>query len=162
MSDQTDILPEYIRPGAEFDIGTYTFTKDEIIRFASAWDPQPFHVDREEAKSSLLGGLCASGWHTVSVWMKLQRKAIAAKANALADTGQPVPEFGPSPGMQNIKWIKPVFVDDTITYTNSIHGLRESGSRPGWSIMQSSVSAKNQRGDTVMTFNSAVFIKPLG
>lgn len=160
MTTSIGTLPEYIKPGASFEIGSYTFERDEILRFANAWDPQEFHTDEEKAKSSLLGGLCASGWHTVSVWMKLQRKAIAAKAEALAKAGKPVPEFGPSPGMKHLKWIKPVYMGDTVTYTNSIHTLRESSSRPGWSIMQSSVEAKNQNNETVMTFQSAVFIKP--
>lgn len=162
MSTNTYKLPEFIRPGSSFEIGDYTFSANEIIRFAKAWDPQEFHTDEEKAKSSLLGGLCASGWHTVSIWMKLQRKAIAEKTKILQEAKMPVPEFGPSPGMKHIKWIKPVHADDTITYTNSIHSLRESKSRSGWSIMQSSVEAKNQHSATVMTFESAVFIKPRG
>lgn len=161
MTDAT-VLPPFLRPGESFDIGEYQFTREEVIRFAKSWDPQVFHVDEELAKESLLGGLCASGWHTVSVWMKLQRRATAARSAELAAKGKPIPEFGPSPGMKHLRWIKPVYVDDTITYTNTIHDMRKSGSQPDWYIMRSSVSAKNQNDVVVMTFESAVFIKPFG
>jgi acyl dehydratase len=156
---QHDHLPKHIRPGSSFGIGSHTFLSDDIIRFAKSWDPQPFHTNAEKAKESLLGGLCASGWHTVSIWMKLQRVAIADRHAEIIKAGEQPPEFGPSPGMRNIKWLVPVFAGDTITYSNNIESIRESGSKPGWSIMSNHVCAKNQHGKTVMTFSSAVFIK---
>jgi acyl dehydratase len=62
--------------GRELDIGSYTFTAEEIIDFATKYDPQPFHLDAEAAKNSLFGGLCASGWHTTAVFMKLNVASI--------------------------------------------------------------------------------------
>ena len=158
MTDMPN-LPDHIRPGSEFEIGSFVFEKDDILRFANAWDPQVFHTDESAAKESLLGGLCASGWHTVSVWMKLQRKALARQAEILSDQGKNAPEFGPSPGMKHVKWMHPVYVGDRITYKNEILDIRASGSKPGWHIMSSRVYAANQNGKTVMTFDSAVFLK---
>lgn len=152
-------LPENVRPGSRFVIGSYTFREDEILRFARAWDPQPFHTDKEAAKGSILGGLCASGWHTVSVWMKLQRKYTAETFEAFSKSGNPLPEFGPSPGMSHVKWMKPVMVNDTITYENEIVAMRHSNSKPGWSLMSSRVHATNHNGEKVMQFDSAVFIR---
>lgn len=157
--NKTPQLPDYISPGSKIEIGSHLFTKEDIIRFASAWDPQLFHTDEKAAKKSLLGGLCASGWHTASVWMKLQRDSIARQAERLKALGETPPEFGPSPGMKHLKWIRPVYVGDVITYTNEILELRESGSMPGWHIMKSKVFAENQDGHPVMTFESAVFLR---
>ena len=152
-------LPDHIRPGSKFEIGSFTFEKEDVLRFANAWDPQPFHTDEEAAKNSLLGGLCASGWHTVSVWMKLQRAHLARQTEKLKRDGKEIPEFGPSPGMRNVKWIRPVYVGDCITYANEIIDIRASGSRPPWHIMRSKVQARNQHGKDVMTFNSSVFLR---
>ena len=155
----TPDLPEYIRPGISFEIGSFEFSAKNIIEFASLWDPQDFHTDAEKAKNSLLGGLCASGWHTASVWMKLQRKSLAKQKEILESKGEAAPEFGPSPGMKRLKWIKPVYAGDTISYKNKIHSVRISNSKPGWHIMESSVEAVNQHNEPVMTFSSAVFLK---
>ena len=158
--NRSEELPFLISPGSRFPIGKYTFTEDEIIRFAKSWDPQPFHVDPVLASNSLLGGLCASGWHTTAVWMKLQRKHVAKVMRELTEAGKRLPEFGPSPGMNNIKWTLPVFVGDTVLYENEIQDLRPSNSKAGWSIMKNRAFATNQNNDLVMTFDSAVFIKP--
>ncbi len=152
-------LPNHICPGNRIEVGDFVFEKEDVLRFARAWDPQPFHTDEDAAKNSLLGGLCASGWHTVSVWMKLQRASIARHNEQLKSEGKAFPEFGPSPGMKHIKWLKPVYVGDRISYVNEIVDCRASGSKPGWYIMQSKVKATNQHGKDAMTFESAVFLR---
>ncbi|MDJ0614194.1 MAG: MaoC family dehydratase [Rhizobiaceae bacterium] len=161
MSEMPEI-PDHIRPGNRIEIGDFLFTGENILRFAKEWDPQIFHTDSIKAKDSLFGGLCASGWHTISVWMKLQRAASKIQAGKLRSEGKPVPEFGPSPGMKHIKWIKPVFAGDRISYANEITGLRKSGSMPDWWVMTSKVQALNQNGEPVMTFDNAVFLKLSG
>lgn len=158
MNDFSDI-PFHIRPGEPFEIGSYTFEKTDVVTFATAWDPQPFHTDEEAAKSSLLGGLCASGWHTVSIWMKLQRAHLERRLEELSKQGVKGPEFGPSPGIKRLKWIRPVMVGDTITYINQVLGLRASNSKPGWHIMNSMISAVNQNKEPVMSFESSVFLR---
>ena len=154
-----DKLPEHIRPGSRYSIGSHTFEADKIIEFATKWDPQPFHTDAEKAKNSLFGGLCASGWHTASIWMKLQRKATELRAKEAQSRGETLPEIGPSPGMRKLRWLKPVFAGDTVKYFNEIKSLRASSSKPEWYIMSSTIEAFNQNEELVMSFDSTVFLK---
>lgn len=83
--------------GDELSIGSYTFTAEEIIHFASKFDPQPFHLDAEAAKNSVLGGLCASGWHTTAVFMKLNVASIVEATKDAMKRGEIPPTFGPHP-----------------------------------------------------------------
>ena len=86
-------LDAFFRIGETVELGSHTFTPDAIKAFARKYDPQPFHVDEEAAKKSVLGGLCASGWHTASVWMK-RNVAIGMDSGPWNGPG-PRPEFGP-------------------------------------------------------------------
>ena len=152
-------IPDFIREGNEYVIGTYTFTENEILEFAREFDPQPFHVDPKAAEESLLGGLCASGWHTTSIWMRLQRRATAEHTARLKACKKSWPEFGPSPGMKDIKWPRPVFANDEITYSNKILSIRRSNSKPDWWIMGNFSRGMNQHDETVLEFSSSVFLK---
>jgi acyl dehydratase len=138
-------------------LGSYRFEADDIIGFARQFDPQRFHVDAEAAKDSLFGALCASGWHTASIWMKLMvdyRNRIRAKA--LAQGARPA-RLGPSPGFTNLKWLKPVYAGDTLTYRTTVTGKRVSNSRPGWGLAFHHNSATNQHGEEVFSFEGMVF-----
>jgi acyl dehydratase len=139
------------------ELGAYTFTADGIIRFARQFDPQRFHVDPEAAKHSLFGDLCASGWHTASIWMKLMiahREQVRIEALA---RGERPARLGPSPGFTNLKWLMPVYADDTITYRSTITGARASASRPGWGMAFHHNTGVNQHGQEVFAFDGAVF-----
>ena len=152
------IDPEF-EPGARKELGSYVFTADAIIEFARQFDPQRFHVDAEAAKASVFGGLCASGWHTASIWMKLNIAAgVADTRQALAE-GRTLPEFGPSPGFRNLRWFKPVYAGDEIFYSRTIRGSRPLASRPGWSILELISEARDKNGDLVMSFDSAALIR---
>ncbi|WP_445503692.1 MaoC family dehydratase [Microvirga sp. G4-2] len=138
-------------------LGSYTFEADDIIAFARQFDPQRFHVDAEAAKSSLFGALCASGWHTASVWMKQMvgyRSRI--RESALAHGARPA-RLGPSPGFKDLKWLKPVYAGDTITYRSTVTGKRVSNSRPGWGLVFHHNSGTNQHGEEVFSFEGMVF-----
>ena len=143
--------------GETDELGSYTFTADEIIRFASEYDPQRFHVDPEAAKHSLFGSLCASGWHTASIWMK---RMIAyrehVREEALARGERPA-RLGPSPGFTHLKWLKPVYAGDTVTYRSTLTSKRVSASRPGWGIAFHRNVGVNQRGEEVFSFDGSVF-----
>ncbi len=154
-----DSIPDFLLPQSETCIGAFTFTEAVVLDFATQFDPQRFHTDRQKAEESMLGGLCASGWQTVSVWMKLQRQSIAEKTAELKSRNMPWAEFGPSPGMRHLKWLRPVYVDQTITYTNHIQSLRKSRSQPGWWLMTNHARAENQENERVMQFESTVFLK---
>jgi acyl dehydratase len=137
--------------GARRELGSFTFTADEIKRFAWKYDPQPFHMDEEAAKRSHFGGLVASGWHTASVFMKLQSQEIARRATELEKTG-------PSPGFRKLRWLKPVYAGDTLSYSTEVVRKRELASRPDWGIVFSKVSAVNQRGEPVYEFEASILI----
>jgi acyl dehydratase len=145
-----------LMPGDTQTLGTFTFTPDDIIGFARQFDPQPFHVDPEAARASLFGGLCASGWQTASVWMKLlvgHRTALIAEAALRSE--RPA-QIGPSPGFKNLKWAKPVYAGDTVTYSTTVVGTRPSASRPGWGFAFHRNSGVNQHGDEVFSFDGTV------
>ncbi|MGU3398330.1 MaoC family dehydratase [Brucellaceae bacterium D45D] len=145
--------------GQEMTIGSYTFSAEEIIRFASKFDPQPFHLDAQAAKNSVFGGLCASGWHTAAIFMKLNVASIVEATKEAIKCGETPPTFGPSPGFENLKWLKPVFAGDTITYKRTVHAVRPLSSRPGWSMLSMSTSAFNQHGEKVLSFDNSAMVK---
>lgn len=146
-------------PGARLEMGSHRFTAGEIIEFATKYDPQRIHVDAEAAGNSVFGGLCASGWHTASIWMKLNVATVAREIGKARAEGRRVPEFGPSPGFRNLKWFKPVFAGDEIRYAQIVRGTRALAKRPGWSILETQAEAHNQAGDLVMSFESAVMVR---
>lgn len=150
---------EDIRVGDRFELGQYRFTAAEIKSFAARFDPQRFHVDEEEAKRSHFGALCASGWHTASVWMKLLVAYRKSTAEAAKSRGESVATIGPAAGFRNLKWLKPVYADDTITCMSEVIEVRASNSRPRWGLVSSRGSAINQRGEPVYSFESTAFIE---
>jgi acyl dehydratase len=138
-----------------FDLGAHHFTRDDILRFARAFDPQPFHVDEAAAQETHFGGLCASGWHTAAAWMK--RMVVARdRGRALAvERGHPVVEGGPSPGFRDLQWLKPVYAGDTIRYDVTLTEARASRTRPGWGVVSHTATGTNQRGEPVFRFAGA-------
>ena len=148
--------------GAIRELGAVTFTKEDIIRFAKAWDPQRFHVDEEAARKSHFGRLCASGWHTSSACMRLVVDWHLRHDEEMRARGETPPVMGPSPGFRDMKWPRPVFAGDTITYTAEIVETRPSASRPGWGIARQRIRGVNQNGDLVMEFQSAAFAPSRG
>lgn len=152
-------LDDYLRTGETVILGSHTFTKQEIIRFAEKYDPQPFHLDEDAARRSVFGGLCASGWHTVAMWMRLNMLNEDALHRRQWTGEGPAPEFGPSPGFRNLKWLKPVMVGDTITYTRRVTGHRALASRPGWRLMELHSGGVNQNGETVVEFDNAALLR---
>jgi len=150
-------LDAFFRIGKTVTLGSHKFEPEEIKAFARKYDPQVFHVDEEAAKASVLGGLCASGWHTAATWMKYN---LQARMDAEGWTGPgPVPEFGPSPGFKNLKWLKPVYAGETVTFTRTALSHRPIASRPGWRLLALRSEAIDSTGDKVLEFESAVLVK---
>jgi acyl dehydratase len=148
-----------IRIGDRFALGSHVFTAEEIKAFAARFDPQPFHIDEEAAARSHFGGLCASGWHSTSTWMRLMvdyRRRVNARRSA---RGEPVVELGASPGFRDLKWMRPVYAGDTITYDSEVVALRPSKSRPDWGLLSMRNSGTNQKGELALSFVSTVFIQ---
>ena len=104
------------------DLGSYHFTRENILKFARKYDPQPFHLSDEGGLRGPFGGLSASGWHTASGWMKCFVEVNdVARAKLQAD-GKTLPEVGPGPGFTNLKWLKPVYPGDTVRYSCRVIG----------------------------------------
>ncbi len=126
--------------GETIDCGSYTFNEEEIIRFASEFDPQPFHIDPVAAARSPYGGIIASGWHTVAVMMRLMVDGYISESSSMG-----------SPGVDQVRWLKPVRPGDTITVRILVNEVIPSRSKPDRGIVKFLTEVSNQIGDVVMT-----------
>jgi acyl dehydratase len=149
---------EDIEIGQRREVGSFTFTADGIKKFASQFDPQPFHLDEEEGRKSLFGGLAASGWHIAAACMKLlvadgQRQSAEAVAR-----GETIAIWGPSPGFRELRWLRPVLAGDTVSYASEVQSLRASEKRPEWGILQARNTGTNQRGELVFSVLATAFV----
>jgi acyl dehydratase len=133
--------------GKSYEVGSHTFTRDEIVRFAEQFDPQPFHVSDTGAAASPYGTLIASGWHTCSVMMGMLVRNVLAGSTSMG-----------SPGIDDLRWLKPVRVGDTIRMMNSVLDKRVSASKPDRGIVSTEWQGFNQNGELVITVRSkAIF-----
>jgi len=150
---------EDLRVGARTEVGSHTFTAQEIKEFAREFDPQPFHLDEEAAARSHFGALCASGWHTAAV---CQRHIVLERHRQQAErrrSGAPVAKTGPSPGLRDLKWPRPVYPGDTIAFAQEIVELRSLASRPDVGLRIARNIGINQRGELVYSVLSSTFIE---
>ncbi len=130
---------EDLQPEQVLDLGSITPTREEIVAFAQQFDPQPFHLDEQAAKASVFGGLCASGWHTCSMAMRLMVTNFLQTAASLG-----------SPGLENVKWLKPVFPNDTLRLQHRILETRPMRSRPDVGLVRTHWEMFNQHGEQVL------------
>jgi acyl dehydratase len=149
---------EDIKVGLRREVGSFTFTADGIKKFAAQFDPQRFHLDEEEGRKSLFGGLAASGWHVGSVCMKLMVADGQRLAKEAAARGEQVAIWGPSPGFRELRWVKPVLAGDTISFATEIESVRSSEKRPQWGIVQARNTGTNQRGELVYSLLATAFV----
>ncbi len=125
--------------GSTRELGSVSPTHEQIMDFARQFDPQPFHLDEAAAQASVFGSLCASGWHTCAMAMRLM------VTNFLHETAS----LG-SPGLESLKWLKPVFPGDVLTLRHTILDSRPMGSRPDVGLVRTLWEMHNQRGDKVL------------
>lgn len=121
--------------------GAYEVTRAEVIEFATKYDAQPFHLDDEAAKHSLFGKLCASGWHTCAMTMSM----MVANMGERTSLG--------SPGIEKLRWLKPVYPGDILSVHMKVTGTKASKSRSIGFVI-SDVKVSNQDGEPVMEFVS--------
>jgi acyl dehydratase len=148
---------EDLRIGEPTELGHHTFAADEIKSFARRYDPQVFHLDEDAAARSHFGALCASGWHTAAIWMRLVVSHHRRLAEEALAAGLRPARLGPSPGFRDLKWLKPVYAGDTLAYTTTVTDKKESASRPQWGIVTMQNGATNQHGVPVFSFIGTVF-----
>jgi len=130
---------EDLEPGSVRDLGSVTPTAQEIHDFASKFDPQPFHLDEEAGRRSVFGALCASGWHTCSMAMRLTVDNFLNESSSMG-----------SPGLENIRWLKPVFAGDTLKLTHRVTESRPLNSKPDIGLVRAIWEMHNQRGEQVL------------
>jgi acyl dehydratase len=130
---------EDMAAGSVRDLGTVTMSAQEIKDFARQFDPQPFHLDEEAGRQSIFGALCASGWHTCALAMKLTVENFLLEAASMG-----------SPGLESLRWLKPVYPGDTLRLQQSVVESRALRSRPDIGLVRSRWEMFNQGGDKVM------------
>ena len=146
MSD--DLYFEDFTVGREFRTDGATLTESQILDFALAFDPQPFHMDVEAAKQSMFGSLIASGFHTMALTFRLFAQTRALAACSLG-----------SPGVDELRWLRPVRPGDTLRATVQVVEQRPSGSKPDRGIIRLQWTALNQRSEPVLTMTSMQLVK---
>ncbi|WP_024506184.1 MaoC family dehydratase [Bradyrhizobium sp. ARR65] len=149
---------EDMEVGQRREVGSFTFTAAAIKKFAAQFDPQRFHLDEEEGRKSLFGGLAASGWHVGSVCMSLLVADAQRQMREAAARGDKIAVWGPSPGFRELRWLKPVLAGDTISFASEIVSKRISASRPQWGILEGRNTGTNQRGELVYSVLATAFV----
>jgi acyl dehydratase len=140
---------EDLEVGSESDFGSYQVTREEVLEFASKYDPQPFHLSDEEAAKTHFGRIAASGWHTAAMVMAvIARKVVGERQAGLG-----------SPGIDELRWLKPVYPGDTLHVRGKIVAKRESRSKPDIGSFRTETTVTNQDGVPVMTFTSIVLMR---
>lgn len=142
---------EDFHEGQAFDLGTYHVTREEILDFAHEFDPQPFHVDEHAANSSVLGGTAASGWHNCAI---LMRMTCNGYLNRTAGLG--------SSGMDEVKWLKPVYPGETLSATMTVASCRRSASRPELGILICRWELLGPGGEKKIEVSGVNFVKVRG
>jgi acyl dehydratase len=137
---------EDFKVGDVTEMGRHTFTEEEIVSFGKQYDPQPFHVDAAEAKAGPFGGLIASGWQVCAVGMRLVDDTFMNRTES----------FG-SPGVEKVRWLKPVRPADTLVYRMTVVESRASASRPAVGLVKHLWEAVNQNGELVLTLEGWAF-----
>lgn len=143
----TKLYYEDISVGDTFDLGSYTVTREEIVSFATQYDPQPFHIDEEAAKKSPFEGIIASGWHTISITNRL---VVDGFLNKIANQG--------GLGAESISWSAPVRPGDTLTADIEVLQQRLSESNPSVGILRTEKRAVTQDDTEVLTYKTANLI----
>ena len=131
---------EDFKVGETHEMGRHTFTTDEIVTFARQYDPQPFHTDPQAAQHGFFGGLVASGWHTCAVAMRLMCDSYLNRSRSLG-----------APGVDNVRFHKPVRPGDTLVFRRTVLASRLSASRKGVGLVKQRWEAVNDAGELVLS-----------
>ncbi|PSJ37979.1 MaoC family dehydratase [Allosphingosinicella deserti] len=135
--------------GTETYFGSCEVDRDEVIEFARRYDPQPFHLSDEAAAKTHFGRLAASGWHSCAMVMGvIARKVVETEQAGLG-----------SPGIDELRWLKPVYPGDTLHVSSKIVEVRPSRSKPEIGSIRSATTVTNQDGVPVLTFTSIVLMR---
>lgn len=137
--------------GAVFDIGEIAVEEQDVLDFAQRFDPQPFHTDPAAAAASHFGGLIASGWHTASLMMRLLATNFLSPASSLG-----------SPGVDELRWLRPVRPGDVLRGSVTVLSARRSASKPDRGLIESRIELHNQHGDAVFSTRAVSLLRCRG
>ena len=140
---------EDLEVGAETEFGSYEVTREEVIEFATKYDPQPFHLSDEAAAKTHFGRIAASGWHTTAMTMAVIARYVVGDEQA---------GLG-SPGIDELRWLKPVYPGDTLTVRGKIIEKTPSRSKPDIGSFRTQTTVTNQDDVPVMRFTSIVLMR---
>jgi acyl dehydratase len=143
-----DYYLDELKIGDRFESGGFTFTESAIIDFAFAYDPQPFHIDVDAARKSNYGGLIASGFQTLAVAFRLLYQTGFIRSASLG-----------GPGMDELRWLKPVYAGDTLRSVGEVKDIVPSKSKPDRGILKLHLTALNQKDEPVMTVTMIILVK---
>ena len=136
---------EDFKPGTAMTYGRYAVTLDEIRAYASEYDPQPMHLDAVAAQRSLLGGLAASGWHSCCMMMRMLTDSFLINTSCMG-----------APGMDEVRWLKPVYPGDVLTVRHTVLSSKVSQSKPDRGFVSFHFEMLNQNGDVVLDQRNAI------
>src|SRR5215471_18438982 len=147
-------MPLHFEDFAAGNVATYgprTIAREEILAFAAEFDPQPMHTDEEAARTTMLGGLVASGWHTCALSMRMMADGFVLASASMG-----------SPGVEEVRWLKPVRPGDSLTLRATVIEMRPSGSRPGMGFIKFRYEILDQSDTCVMSLVSTMMIARRG
>jgi len=149
---ETDVMDrlyfEDFPPGETAEYGDYAVTAEEIMTFARAFDPQPFHLDEVAARETMAGGLIASGWHSAAIMMRINCDEVFLRSSAQG-----------SPGLDSIDWLKPVKPGDRLSVRRTTIGARASRSRPEIGLIEMRFELLNQDREVVLRQQGSVLFR---
>lgn len=138
---------EDFKPGAVIQHGPRLVTREEIVAFAAEFDPQPMHLDEEAARSSMLGGLAASGWHTCCLMMRMAADGFVLNSSSMG-----------APGVDAVRWLKPLRPDTRITLRTTILDTRVSNSRPEMGFVKVRMEVLDDKSTVLMELTTSMIM----
>lgn len=139
---------EDFQVGQVHELGSYQVTREEILAFARQYDPQPFHLDEEAGRQSIFGGIIASGWQTAAICHRLLVGSLLSDSSSMG-----------SPGLDELRWLRPVRPGDTLSARIEVLETTPSRSKPDRGSVRTRMEVRNQQGELVMTENALVLFR---
>ena len=145
---ETPLYFEDYQAGAVHELGSLVVDEAEVIAFATRYDPQPFHIDPEAARHSVFGGLIASGWHTTAMVMRLLVDRYLSPTTSLG-----------SPGVDELRWLRPVRPGDVLSLRATVLETKRSSSKPDRGLIRTQLEAINQHGEVVLSLKPMTLVR---
>jgi len=134
--------------GQVHELGSYEVTREDILAFARQYDPQPFHLDEKAGRRSIYGSIIASGWQTAAICHRMLVRSVLEDSSSMG-----------SPGVDELRWLRPVRPGDTLSARIEVLEVMLSRSKPDRGTVRTRMEVRNQQGEMVMTENAAVIFR---